>query len=366
MTKRFLRRGKQLVDEAHNATTNDRNEFGRAVLERTHPFTSSSFDLLQAALRCNAEIQFLDRAVPADLQCLCEEGEAANERGERPPQSSRILYGVMVDTGLKRTLMFSFKAASKAGFVYDFYMTKYQAKAQQVLSSALAPLIQGLRRFESEEAEDGVKPERERAVAKLRRLMFSANRCHWFSATELAVYVLTGGHCISTHSDQVMFTARPQHMMQECKRSLNRETNTRQPQSTMLAIMFVSSATEEASKLHAGAQLAELAQDEVMAARESKVTGLATGPSSGPATEPSQFDRPQPSGDDEENAQDQQIQVLQATTTNRDDWLHRGRHLLDVTWDCHVQNFERVRKPPDVSRRQDAASFFPFEAHYVL
>jgi len=42
--------------------------------------------------------------------------------------------------------MFSFKAAAKAGFICDFYMTKYAAKAQQVLTSALGPLIQGLRR----------------------------------------------------------------------------------------------------------------------------------------------------------------------------------------------------------------------------
>jgi len=235
VTKHFMRRGKQLVDNAHIATTNEKNEFGRAVLERTHPFTSSSFDLLQAALRCNADVQFMDRAVPKDMQCLCEEQEATNEGIEKAPQSSRILYGVLLDTGVKKTLMFSFKAAAKAGFVCDFYMTKYAAKAQQVMSSALAPLIQGLRRFELEEAEDGEKPERERGIAKLRRLMFSANRCHWFSATELALYVLTGGHCISTHADQVMFIARPQYMMQECKRSLNGETSTRQPHNTIVA-----------------------------------------------------------------------------------------------------------------------------------
>ena len=230
VTKRFLRRGKELVDRAFVATTNERNEFGRAVVERTHPFTSSSSDLTQAAGRSNADVQYVDRAVPTDLQHVYGQGlqgvdeEAAIERQEIPAERSRILSGVTIDTRAKQTLMLSLKAAAKAGFVTDFYMTKYAAKAQQVLSSALAPLIQGLRRFELEEAEEGEKPERERAIAKLRRLMFSANRCHWFSATELALYILTGGHCISTHQDQVMFTARTHYMMQQCKRTLNGET----------------------------------------------------------------------------------------------------------------------------------------------
>ena len=153
-----------------------------------------------------------------------------------------------VDTQAKKVLMLAFKAANKAGYICDFYMTKYAAKAQQVLSSALGPLIQGLRRFELEEAEDGEKPERERAVAKLRRLMFSANRCHWFSATELAVYVLTGGHCISTHTEQLMFTAKPHYVMQECKRDLNGETSVQMPQATMGADMFVSST--KATQVH--------------------------------------------------------------------------------------------------------------------
>lgn len=358
VTKRFMRRGKQLVRNAHIATTNHRNEFGRAVPERTHPFTSSSSDLLQAALRCNADVQFMDRAVPKDMQCLCEDQEATSEDTEKPSRSSRILYGVLLDTGAKKTLMFSFKAASKAGFVCDFYMTKYAAKAQQVLSSALAPLIQGLRRFELEEAEDGEKPERERAIAKLRRLMFSANRCHWFSATELALYVMTGGHCISTHSDQVMFIARPQYMMQECKRRLNGETSTRQLDSTVVPDIFVSNMCEKAAQVNVCAEHAEPSTDEDLPSEESQATGAAADLNSGAAIEPCPAD--------EEHIETQEIQVLQATTTNRDDWLHRGRHLLDITWDCYVQNFERLRKPRDVSRRKNAASFFPFEEHYAL
>ena len=62
--KRILRRGKQLVASAFIASTNERNEYGRTVLLRTHPFTSYSLDLLQSALECNGDYQFQDRAVP--------------------------------------------------------------------------------------------------------------------------------------------------------------------------------------------------------------------------------------------------------------------------------------------------------------
>ena len=125
---------------------------------------------------------------------------------------------------------------------------------------------------------------------------------------------------------------------------------------------------------HGEAKLATLQMREFAARAKAKAKAKAnaaqqpppTETSPGAATEPSPVDRPQPAADDKESGQEQQIQVLQATTTNRDDWLHRGRHLLDVTWDCYVQNFERVRKPRDVSRRQDASSLFPFETHYVL
>ena len=56
--KKILRKGKELVAKAFVANINERNEYGRVVLQRTHPFTSSSSDVLQAALQCNADFQF--------------------------------------------------------------------------------------------------------------------------------------------------------------------------------------------------------------------------------------------------------------------------------------------------------------------
>ena len=76
-------------------------------------------------------------------------------------------------------MLAALQVALKASSVADFYMTKYQSKAQQVLSSAMGPLTQGVRRFDEEarEADPEETPQSlpEKARAKLRLLVFSAN-----------------------------------------------------------------------------------------------------------------------------------------------------------------------------------------------
>ena len=101
----------------------------------------------------------------------------------------------------------------KASSVADYYMTKYQSKAQQLLSGAMGPITAGLRRFEAEaqapaDVEDAPPGETSMAAlarAKLRRMVFSANRSHWFSACELTIFVLTGGRCVQTHWGREVF-----------------------------------------------------------------------------------------------------------------------------------------------------------------
>ena len=99
----------------------------------------------------------------------------------------------MPDSGILALFDACFDVANRAAHIADFYMTKYLAKPQQVLASALGPLIEGMRRLEEEDAENPVDRSRiEAARRKLRRLMFSANRSTWFSACELAIYIITG------------------------------------------------------------------------------------------------------------------------------------------------------------------------------
>ena len=58
MLKYVVRRGKELVKQAFIATGNEENEYGKATVPRQAPFRSSSSDVLQSTLRCNADYQY--------------------------------------------------------------------------------------------------------------------------------------------------------------------------------------------------------------------------------------------------------------------------------------------------------------------
>ena len=51
----FTRRGKELVKKPYISSGNDENEYGKAMVQRDGPFRSSSQDVLQVNLRCNAD-----------------------------------------------------------------------------------------------------------------------------------------------------------------------------------------------------------------------------------------------------------------------------------------------------------------------
>ena len=70
-----IRRGKELVKNAFIATGNEENEYGKAMVPRESPFRSSSMDVLQSTVRCNADYQYQKRAVP-DLQGTEQEPSA--------------------------------------------------------------------------------------------------------------------------------------------------------------------------------------------------------------------------------------------------------------------------------------------------
>ena len=117
-TRKILRRGKALVKTAFIAKSNERNEYGRSVLERHHPFTSSSSDLLQAGLQCNSDVQFLDGAVPemdADLAIVGEENAAVLH--------SELLFGIRAPTRLQAFALHSYKIGGESSrrlrFVHD-------------------------------------------------------------------------------------------------------------------------------------------------------------------------------------------------------------------------------------------------------
>ena len=153
------------------AATNDRNEYGSVVPERRHPFRSSTSDVHQVVFRCNGDVQFKDRTVPEEafdeIVGVGLEAAAPNNGGAVEPavagndgfpeldasaQASSIgfSWAGRALSPLRKAVLQCYVTALKASSVADFYMTKYQSKAQQALSAAMGPITAGLRRSEME------------------------------------------------------------------------------------------------------------------------------------------------------------------------------------------------------------------------
>ena len=102
-------------------------------------------------------------------------------------------------------------SAVRAANDADFYMTKYQSKVQDKLGSVMQPFIAGMRRIEEEEAKGAGVPQRalpELACRRVRRFVFSANRTMWFSACELATFIMTGDCVVKTESAAKSYPAK--------------------------------------------------------------------------------------------------------------------------------------------------------------
>ena len=77
VVRRVLRRGKALVSKAYIALTNDRNEYGSFIPHRQRHLRSSTSDVHQVIFRCNGDVQFKNRTIPADV---FSESSGASER----------------------------------------------------------------------------------------------------------------------------------------------------------------------------------------------------------------------------------------------------------------------------------------------
>ena len=112
----------------------------------------------------------------------------------------------------------------RSSSVADFYATKYLAKPQQWLATALGPLISGYRRVEEEQKQTET-PLSTKALAlrKMRTAIFAAFRSVWISSCEACLFLQTGGSAVQTHPDVVVHGHKGLFMMHECKRILNKQ-----------------------------------------------------------------------------------------------------------------------------------------------
>ena len=105
----------------------------------------------------------------------------------------------------------------------DFYITKYVAKPLTSMKPIMAQFHKALDRLESEittSLPGNVPVEmtfQQKAKKTLLKIANAANACHWHSATELAVILMTGGDMLQTHAVQTVFCSQLIYMLHKAK-----------------------------------------------------------------------------------------------------------------------------------------------------
>ena len=405
--KYVIRRGKKLVERAFVATGNEENEFGKAVVVRGTPFRSSSSDVLQATIRCNADYQYQKRAVP-DIIATEQEpnAPARTDTGTEAPEGPmrRLLVGCGGGdaSNQNQVVLAMLATAMRAANIVDFYITKYLSKPQQALGPTIQPFIAGARRTEAEESAPGA-PETtvtQRAKKRLLRFIFCANRTLWFSACELGIFLATGSSCVHTEPTVKVFSGKGIAMMHECKRQLNHSVSSegllcaaraagRNAPSALQAFL-VAPAEDAGAQSEAESHATEDGDGEDDAAASSDEGCHVTEPAlrkrrrSSPtkqstATEHASFEDDDcdpaipdvitaPGSHNVVNELSGKAQLFTKSTGPRDDWLHRGPQLRDMDYYHYARYVDRI----DMPRKGEAAGFqrragvyFVFDAHYA-
>lgn len=422
----WLRRmGKARVPQPTVAAEDDEgNEFGRCNVCRANCCRGSTNDLCQVCLRCNVDYQYQNRTFPGEpdrlgpspverpsthavLQSMADEAGSAHQgffrAGVRRTRLPRVLRGLARQAGLppKTGIRFlsTLAVAMRSSSVADFYATKYLAKPQQWLATALGPLISGFRRVE-EEREQTEPPLSTKSLVlrKMRTAIFAAFRSVWISPCEACLFFQTGGSAVLSHPDVVVHGHKGLFMMHECKRPLDnqvageglwradlakaralQEGNVTEVLGAGVSMEDGSeySETDDGSMLtDTGAVVSTEHPDgaEDGAAAGFDDTGVATEHSEGAEAEHADDVQQKGCGPDiagpatpEEEA-GLKPQIFQVTISLRDDWLHRGNALQDMDLQTYAEYIEHAPKPtrglPSATGRR--CLIFAFDAHYKL
>ena len=400
IASQWLRRmGKGLVAHPTVAKEDDSgNEYGRCKLCRQNCFRGSTSDLCQACLRCNVDYQYQNRTFPDatdQLEPSPTVASAAEDASKASPgQTARTRLPGVLGWLAKRAgtaaatgvlLLSSFAVAMRSSSVADFYATKYLAKPQQWLATALGPLISGYRRVE-EEQKQSETPLNTKALAlrKMRTAIFAAFRSVWISSCEACLFLQTGGSAVQTHYDVVVHGHKGLFMMHECKRILNNQvageglwhadlTKVQEHQEGEVA--EVREPGEEPDNVSAAASTEDAEQDDAEGAEDvAKHGGVAEHAEDADADMPDAAetgaDRTEPAEQVQKDASenDSKPQIFQVTISLRDDWLHRGDALQDMDLQTYAEYIQRRVKPvcgQDLAKTLKR-QIFAFDPHYKL
>ena len=391
-----------LVKEAFIASTNERNEFCKPVLERKTPFRSASTDAGQNWGRCNIDFQFMPRTLDPDALFGDSAAQPAESHlnGDSAAQSAVLqvnpkdalaMYGVrrkMPSSPLLRRCFHSLVAMFQAAHNCDFYITKYQAKPMEQLQSLLTNIASALRRLEQEEElaqasrppEAAPKEPAERARQTTLKIANAANRSSWCSCCEMATFIKTGALARKTHRPIAIFLSRPMFLYEECRRILQRSNeilidapsiNDDEARTVDVLSFTINKADAETlpnvaeansdgknSDADSVASLSgrssiSASEDEEADGADSVAQPAADRVTDAAADSLSSVVQPDADVSEEDVAEDEAYQVaaLESTTSAHDDWLHRGPHLFALDWHTYMRFTVRKPRPKKIGVR---------------
>ena len=385
--RRFRRRGKALVSKAFVQATNLHNEYGLVEVERKMPFRSPSQDVALVCLRCNNDYRFMARGVPvqASSEALQLAASGAGHREEIAKlrcdehELRTALRNVSMhspDARASRQVARAIVATHVACYNCDYYITKYSCKSLEQLANVVTQYALGIRRLEEDErreaeetakraegaalvrAESAREARHRRARRVTIRLAMAANRSTWVSATEYAVFILTGSMHFSTHNEVPLFLSRAWHNLHACKSTLEQcgdNTVAETAQVPLTAIGYYAGRDTHSAMTSAEHEECDGNEGELG-------EGSGAGQPAAMGEPDDVVDQASDAGESNEG-EDEMIQELRATTTRIDDWLHRGAYLQELTLVSYMRHVARVRKPTTNSGQ---SFLFLFDEHYEL
>ena len=380
-TRRIRRRGKQLVPESRIASTNEHNEFCRALVRRSTPFRSSTTDAGQVWGRCNVDYQLMLRTLDPDV--LLPDDSAEQPVPQVKPELALALHGVraqLPDEPLLRRCFHSLVAMYQAAHNCDDYITKYQGKDMEQLQNLFAQIACGLRKLQIEQ-DSAEQPVDNESLAKktILRIAMAANRSTWCSCCELALYIITGALCRKTHKPVQVFLNRPSFQLHECSRLLHRghlqvieAPDCNADEMLPLQMLSFAGPSRKAGQpaQRSAAQPAEPAPEEEAVDDERQ-----SGEEDDEVADAMQAD----CGEDamhadvraEEIEDENPIQAFAQTTSVHDDWLHRGPYLYDMDIHTYIRFIQREERPRKAAKDKGdvigrSTHVFLFDEHYEL
>ena len=171
----------------------------------------------------------------------------------------------------------------------------------------------------------------------------AANRSTWVSATEYAIFILTGASHYSSHNEVPLFLSRAWYTMHACKRLLEGSAHGYLAETAHVPVSAIAFSMPSATQLPINEDTSDAAEPAEGGASQPAAILDAGDADDDDAAE---GDEEEPGVDKDASEQEEEMimRELKTTSTRIDDWLHRGPFLHDFTLVSYIRHISRVKQ----------------------